>query len=293
VLPYVERQEDWDRHLERTYEALSPVGYIEETLVDRIALLFWKLKRLARYERTSLASSIQVARAAVNRACAEERRNPFDIDPFEMHDRPPPAPDVLDEAAETVAECRAVGDLLKTLVAGTGANESEVPRDVAAAVLELTTATTGIRYVADRDGPAHVALPRVTRNKLPFELDWTVTQLRECLQIIGARAQVDLATLMTALGEAHRGKLELALATEEALRIRIGLARETRMIPDAETRDRLSRYEAQLERSLYRALHELERRQAVRLGALVAPPVAVDVSVDTPETTFRRPPADE
>jgi hypothetical protein len=42
---------------------------------------------------------------------------------------------------------------------------------------------------------------------------------------------------------------------------------------------KLSRYEAAIERSLYKALHELERRQAARQGKEVPPPIAVDVNV--------------
>jgi hypothetical protein len=42
---------------------------------------------------------------------------------------------------------------------------------------------------------------------------------------------------------------------------------------------KLLRYETAIERQLYRALHELERRQAARLGASVPAPVAVDVDV--------------
>ena len=42
---------------------------------------------------------------------------------------------------------------------------------------------------------------------------------------------------------------------------------------------KLSRYEAAIERGLYRALHELQRLQAARAGQPVAPPVAVDVDV--------------
>ena len=42
---------------------------------------------------------------------------------------------------------------------------------------------------------------------------------------------------------------------------------------------KLSRYETAMERGLYRALHELERRQAARLGESVPAPVAVDVDV--------------
>jgi len=41
----------------------------------------------------------------------------------------------------------------------------------------------------------------------------------------------------------------------------------------------LSRYEVTLERSLYKALHELQRLQAARHGKAVPPPRAVDVEV--------------
>jgi DNA helicase HerA-like ATPase len=41
----------------------------------------------------------------------------------------------------------------------------------------------------------------------------------------------------------------------------------------------LSRYEVTLERSLYKALHELQRLQAARDGQAVPLPVVVDVSL--------------
>ena len=45
----------------------------------------------------------------------------------------------------------------------------------------------------------------------------------------------------------------------------------------------LVRYETSIERSLYKALHELQRLQAARAGRKVIPPVAVDVNVDSGE----------
>ena len=55
------------------------------------------------------------------------------------------------------------------------------------------------------------------------------------------------------------------------------------LIRDAEGANafsKLSRYESAIERSLYRALHELQRlRAARRAGDGVPPPVAVDVDV--------------
>ena len=43
------------------------------------------------------------------------------------------------------------------------------------------------------------------------------------------------------------------------------------------------RYEAEIERGVYRALHEIERRQAVRAGNLVPPPLAVDLTISGDE----------
>ena len=47
---------------------------------------------------------------------------------------------------------------------------------------------------------------------------------------------------------------------------------------------KFSRYELAIERQTYRALHELEGRQATRRGAALTPPYIVDVEVSrTPE----------
>ena len=45
----------------------------------------------------------------------------------------------------------------------------------------------------------------------------------------------------------------------------------------------LSRYEAALERNFYRALHELQRIQGMRLGCHALAPLAIDISNDTEE----------
>jgi hypothetical protein len=49
--------------------------------------------------------------------------------------------------------------------------------------------------------------------------------------------------------------------------------------PASDLLTKLSRYETTLERTLYRALHELQRLQAARAGQAVPPPVALDADV--------------
>lgn len=55
-------------------------------------------------------------------------------------------------------------------------------------------------------------------------------------------------------------------------------ARRSYLLLREEDMDRVVRYEAHLERSLYRALHELQRLQAARNGSGQAP-VALDLDV--------------
>jgi len=83
----------------------------------------------------------------------------------------------------------------------------------------------------------------------------------------------------------HKGKHEEALA--QAKQLRNLRAEEVSTVGPTFERNargsdafaKLSRYETARERSLHRALHELQRLQAARAGVNVPPPVAVDVDI--------------
>jgi hypothetical protein len=57
VVPGLENAEDWESHLEGIMENLSPVGHLEVTLAERVALLSWRLHRVTRYETGAIAIS--------------------------------------------------------------------------------------------------------------------------------------------------------------------------------------------------------------------------------------------
>src|SRR4028119_1605543 len=77
------------------------------------------------------------------------------------------------------------------------------------------------------------------------------------------------------------------MALDKASRMRSGQKDETATLGRTFARDadranafsKLSRYETAIERQLYKALHELERRQSARYGGSVPPPQVVDVDV--------------
>jgi hypothetical protein len=59
VVPNLEKREDWESHLEGILVNLSPVGHLEVTLAERVALLSWRLHRVTRYETEAISLSQQ------------------------------------------------------------------------------------------------------------------------------------------------------------------------------------------------------------------------------------------
>jgi hypothetical protein len=57
VVPGLEKQADWESHCNGIMENLSPVGHLEVTLAERVALLSWRLHRVTRYETEAIATS--------------------------------------------------------------------------------------------------------------------------------------------------------------------------------------------------------------------------------------------
>src|SRR5918999_4171258 len=57
VVPGLEKVEDWEEHRSGILENLSPVGHLEVTLAERVALLSWRLHRVTRYETGAIATS--------------------------------------------------------------------------------------------------------------------------------------------------------------------------------------------------------------------------------------------
>jgi hypothetical protein len=61
VLPGLESPEAWEDHLTDVVKSLAPVGYIENLLAERIALIAWRLQRVVRYEVEVTAASAATA----------------------------------------------------------------------------------------------------------------------------------------------------------------------------------------------------------------------------------------
>lgn len=78
VLPLVERAEDWSAHLAGFVSAMQSVGAVEQELVERMAAITWRLRRVERVEAAMIAGKL--LDADTDAAAAAKPADPDDED---------------------------------------------------------------------------------------------------------------------------------------------------------------------------------------------------------------------
>src|SRR5262245_5821478 len=59
VVEGLEQAQDWQAHRDGIVAGLAPVGALEETFAERVALCSWRLRRVARYETAVTAVGLE------------------------------------------------------------------------------------------------------------------------------------------------------------------------------------------------------------------------------------------
>jgi hypothetical protein len=246
TIPGLESVEDWEAHFEMTMESLAPVGHTETLLAERAAMLLWRLGRVARYEREATAVALEHA---------ETRKRPK-----------------LEDAEQSIGAAQTAVSLAEEL--RTLPPESELNPDAAAKVLAKAADEANVDLYEDEK----IKWPRYVQGTLD-EVDWTGARLVECLEMVAGRAGITLDELLTVTTRAVGDTLKKTQQKRDKMLADHDRERRSMLLPDTLTLEKVSRYETTLERSLFKALHELERRQATRHGQAVPLPVAVDVNL--------------
>ena len=253
VVPFLESEEDWEAHRLGTLESLRPEGHLETVLAERVALQLWRLGRVTRYEREHMTREIERAEAGIVQSVLGGNS------PDHLRKR--------HEENQKLLRLLAVFPSMKDEHRLEGEDAGVIIREVVSLCQNFKPQYDDAPYV-----PA-------ASNVEDFE-DWTVGRVRETLAAIAARegktADELLATVADS-AEYENGEIKALL--EEGARL-FALAKRTRSLPDPVTRDNLSRYEAQIDRSLYKTIHELKRLQADRRGRAVIAPIVVDITGD-------------
>jgi hypothetical protein len=265
VVPGVEKAEEWEEHRDGVLESLQPEGHLETVLAERVALLSWRLHRVARYETESIALFQEKAEDYL----ADRRR-------FASHVLGAAHPeDVRSNLKATRSDYRLLKRFSK-LKDDKHLSSFDADR-ILWAVMEVTDRVAE-GEVAPEDLLEEISIPGVPENSQEWEgyEGWSAGAVRAGIEAIATATDEDSKELLEVATDSARrsiiGKEQAAEQVEQDLK---RMSRE-RLLPDEKTLEKLARYEAHLSRGLYKALHELEALQARRTGG-AAPLARLDV----------------
>ena len=258
VLAGVEDPALWEAHRMGVQESLAPVGHLEMVLAERVALLLWRLGRVARYEGEVIAQRQEDALkdTVETVTLSEEGSRGFTL------------PQVRDREAVFRGTVR----LLRAFASWP--DDRAVKPDQAAEVVYA------VEERADLTGRQRAALsyPGVPDGRdIEDASGWTAGQVRACLEAIGRCSGRDPEELLAAAVEHVEAIAAYLHAIAERLQLRVDAERRQRILPEGAILEKVGRYEANLHRQLTSTLHELEALQARRAGR-PAPLARGDVS---------------
>lgn len=266
VVEPFETAEGWAAHLAAQVEALAPVGGLEMALVERVAALLWRLRRLDRWEGRALRLDRQrwhvqrVEDAAARRAIFQQSHRP------DLAARVP-APVHPDDLAGELDYAR--GNLRAVVKCVEGKPADRLTRDEATGVLYSLALAAGVEI----EGRRLPGLP-APFNELegaPPGVAYAVALARRWAASLARAGKVEGGArglwerVYAEVTQRHAAALRQAHDTAEAL---AEAQRRADRLPDSWA-DR-ARYEAHLSGQLAQALGQLERVQARRAGGPVS-----------------------
>jgi hypothetical protein len=240
-----ESRTDYDTQLKGLFEYFRPEGFLEDLLVEKLAMLIWRHRRLLLAEGDELTNTVD--RRPLRLAVLENVSSP--------HKRN--AEEGVFWGINTIAQLQHCIDQFTELRDGIAAGGLDATRD--RSILE------GIYgFFGGSEG-------ETLFDRYEFWLDRSSNKDGSETFPPPILDEIDAEIVrLTSILEAHD------VIDPWAHKI---VVRRPHHIPDSPAAERLLRYEASLERAFERTLAQLERMQRLRKGQPVPPRVEVDVSV--------------
>ena len=262
VIPGLEKVEDWEEHRSGVLESLSPEGHLENVLAERVALLSWRLHRVTRYERETIALSQE----RVEEDLAKARKFSSSV----VLGRPHP-----EDVRRDYESARKTQRLLKRLPQLPGAKR--LSAEDAESILWAVWGQVDEEVELEEE----VSIPSLPEpldleTLEEYDVSWTVSLVREGIVDIASRAGEEPEKLLEAAIEEAPQEVRRAKSKVERVEQDLKNMGRERLLPDEKTLEKIARYEAHLSRQLYKALHELEALQTKRAGE-AAPLARLDV----------------
>lgn len=251
----------WDEHRESVVASFAVMGAAEAALAERVALLLWRLGRVARFETESIA----LAQEDVDTSIAHHWKYSSEPDETTEYGRS------LAQVRETVEE--AADDLKRVRRFETLTDDRMVKKADALDLISALTSEAGIDE-EEFDYPVPGLAADATFNDVR---QWTAGMVRACLHAIAVASEQTVDDLLGTYRRRREYTLYRASFVAARWERQASRLRRERTLPNPQDLDRVMRYEAHLHRQMTQTLHELEAMQERRRGH-AAPLARLDLS---------------
>jgi hypothetical protein len=265
VVPGLEKQEDWESHLEGVMENLSPVGHLEVTLTERVALLTWRLHRVTKFETGAIAVSQEQVEEDIHRMARLLRS---------LHENP---------YASTHPEDIRIEAKHYKQVHSTLRRFPSLEPDKTLKGMDASSVVWGVLMEAKKAAEEEIDeealdLPGVPEDAAIEELPaMKVADVRGCVEAIAAHVSLDPEEMLELATNEAGYQARHAVRKKEEVEQEISRKVRERILPDEKTLEKITRYEAHLSRQLFHCLHELENLQKHRTTGEGVPLLRMDV----------------
>jgi hypothetical protein len=245
-----ENPEEFSGLLDDLGKQLQPQGTLEELLVEKIAVSYWRLRRACRYE-TGLI------RHELDNATNDYYRNEYNKTDEKIEQE-------IKQEQEQLEEWESDKEQLTAM--HTGGKPLEETYDLEGNWDWLFEKVSD-QFELDDDNEG---TPKEIRKVLNNKAGWSDDQIWQ--------AHIELCDEEI---KHQREKIAVLRQDIEKNRLKLQVTKKLGCIPTKHELDRLLRYEGAIERQFYKAMNQLERLQRIRSGESIPAPVEVDVDVNS------------
>jgi hypothetical protein len=253
-----EDPEEFNALVEDLKTQLAPAGTLEEILVEKVAVAYWRLRRAYRYEVGLIRNELDTA------------TDDFYGEEDWQHEKVNEADDEIDRQIAEHKEGidywkKDKRDLTKMYKAGKPLEGIYDWEENWECLYEDVC-----HLLPDDADSEQLMAPKGLREFLNNKEGWSDDRIwKKLIELCDDNAKP------------HKEEIARLEKQKQKNRLRLQVVRKLGNIPSKHELDRLLRYEGAIERQLYKALNQLERIQRLRAGDNVPPPVEVDLDVNT------------
>lgn len=246
-----ENPEEFDALLEALQTQLVPAGTLEEMLVEKIAVAYWRLRRAYKYEVGLIREELDTTTDDFY----SRKSNKTDEEIDQEIERDKEAIESWMQDKRDFTKIRKKGKPLEDIY-DWGENWEWLEQKY--------------DYLEPSRSYEDGFEPKALREFLNNEVNMSDDEIWQ--------AHIELCDEKS---DKHRKEIADLEKQKQQNKLKLQVIKKLGNIPSKNKLDRLLRYEGAIERQLYKALNQLERLQRLRAGDSVPPPLEVDVDVNT------------